>query len=79
MKLMSKEYKLFHSSHNMKMPKSQKYIYHRGVDNEAAGAAAAAPIIWLVVVLQKWWTFRFPKQFFPLMNAIWVNFSETNH
>ena len=25
----------------------------RGVDNGAAGAAAAAPIIWLVVVLQK--------------------------
>jgi len=26
---------------------------HRGVDNGAAGAAAAAPIIWLVVVIQK--------------------------
>ena len=26
---------------------------HRGVDNEAAGAAVAAPIIWLVVVIQK--------------------------
>jgi len=25
----------------------------RGVDNGAAGAAAAAPIIWLVVVIQK--------------------------
>jgi len=26
---------------------------YRGVDNEAAGAAAAAPIIWIVVVIQK--------------------------
>ena len=25
----------------------------RGVDNGAAGAAGAAPIIWLVVVIQK--------------------------
>jgi len=35
-----------------------KYILYmhnnsRGVDNGAAGAAAAAPIIWLVVVIQK--------------------------
>jgi len=30
----------------------------RGVDNGAAGAATAAPIIWLVVVIQKWRTFR---------------------
>ena len=36
----------------------------RGVDNGAAGAAAAAPLIWLVVVIQKWRTFRRPKQFF---------------
>jgi len=28
-------------------------IGHLGVDNGATGAAAAAPIIWLVVVLQK--------------------------
>ena len=26
---------------------------HKGVDNGAAGAAVAAPIIWLVVVIQK--------------------------
>jgi len=28
-------------------------LVYRGVDNGAAGAAAAAPIIWLVVVIQK--------------------------
>jgi len=28
-------------------------IQYRGVDNGAAGAGAAAPIIWLVVVIQK--------------------------
>jgi len=27
--------------------------YSRGVDNGAAGAAAAAPIIWQVIVFQK--------------------------
>jgi len=27
--------------------------HDRGVDNGAAGAVAAAPIIWLVVVIQK--------------------------
>jgi len=33
---------------------NQKWPTHnRGVDNGAAGAAAAAPIIWLVVVIQK--------------------------
>jgi len=29
------------------------YTYYIGVDNGAAGAAASAPIIWLVVVIQK--------------------------
>ena len=52
----------------------------RGVDNGAAGATAAAPIIWLVVVIQKWQTFRRQnKFFFAFMNAIWVNFNVTNH
>jgi len=42
-----------------------------GVDNGAAGAAAAAPIIWLVVVLQKLRTFRRSNTFFfAFMNAI---------
>jgi len=40
------------------------WLQCRGVDNGAAGAAAAAPIIWLVVVIQKWQTFRRPKQIF---------------
>jgi len=31
----------------------KKSSNNRGVDNGAAGAATAAPIIWLVVVLQK--------------------------
>ena len=52
----------------------------RGVDNGAAGEAAAAPIIWQVVVIQKWRTFRRPpNNFFAFMNAIWVSFSETTH
>ena len=37
----------------------------RGVDNGAAGAAAAAPIIWLVVVIQKWRAFRRPTHILP--------------
>jgi len=46
------------------------YVTTRGVDNRAAGAAAAAPIIWLVVVIQKWRTFRRPKLSLPL----WIQF-----
>jgi len=49
----------------------------RGVDNGAAGAAAAAPIIWLVVVIQKWRTFRRTKQIFLCLYE--CNFSVTNH
>jgi len=30
-----------------------QFVTLRGVDNGAAGAATAAPIIWLVVVIQK--------------------------
>ena len=39
--------------------------YNRGVDNGAAGAAAAAPTIWLDVVIQKWRSFRRPTQILP--------------
>jgi len=42
----------------------QHKTQYRGVDNGAAGAAAAAPIIWLVVVIQKGRTFRRPKHIF---------------
>jgi len=38
------------------------YRHHMGVDNGAAGAAAAAPIIWLDVVIQKWRAFRRPTR-----------------
>ena len=33
--------------------RGKQLIISRGVDNGAAGAATAAPIIWLVVVIQK--------------------------
>ena len=46
--------------------------WNRGVVNGAAGAAAAAPIIWLVVVIQKWRTFRRPKHIFSLY--LWMQF-----
>jgi len=36
----------------------------RGVNNGATGAAAAAPLIWLVVIIQKWRTFRRPTHFY---------------
>ena len=50
---------------------SELRIY-RGVDNGAAGAAAAAPIIWLVVVIQKWRAVCRPKTFFSLL--LWMQF-----
>jgi len=51
-----------------------------GVDNGAAGAAAVAPIIWLVVIAEMM-VFLPPQTNFslPYINAIWVNFSVTNH
>jgi len=41
------------------------YWICRGVDNGAAGAATAAPIIWLVAVIQKWRGFRRPTHILP--------------
>ena len=35
-----------------------------GIDNGATGAAAAALIIWLVVVIQKWRAFRCPPKIY---------------
>jgi len=40
----------------------QNWYFSRGVDNGSAGAAAAALIIWLDVVIQKWRAFRRPTR-----------------